>query len=335
MVIARSPLLRAQVARRLPAPTNFRERVALELDGFPEYIAEVTAEQRKAIDELAIQIIKSNQTNDPIFAFRVEGHADIARRIPNLSERKWFEDNISSERAQNGFDLLVEAIKRNSADEALTQKIAAKSSRVGHGTRQLKVPNASTEPQFRKNRRVVFIINQVTFIPPPPEPAPHPTSIVEDRYSVRLIKGAVITVGMPTPKPVPVVPESITVTATLEVTDHIDKKRAQFNVLATGAGFGGGPIPIGGSITNKPGPEVRFKTFRITSGRNRSDAVDLANFAGSVTVFMDAGTGVGPKSVGGTLSFSFDALEEHGFNTNPRVVKVPGGDSVKRERTGC
>jgi hypothetical protein len=30
------PFLRAQVAQRMPTPVNFREREALELDGFPE-----------------------------------------------------------------------------------------------------------------------------------------------------------------------------------------------------------------------------------------------------------------------------------------------------------
>src|SRR5215472_10883673 len=39
------PFLRARVAQRLPTPVNFREREALELDGFPEYMADVTPEQ--------------------------------------------------------------------------------------------------------------------------------------------------------------------------------------------------------------------------------------------------------------------------------------------------
>src|SRR3954468_15735940 len=81
------PLLHGQAARRLPIPVNFRERPALELDGFSEYAAEITPDQRKAIDALALEIVKSNDTNNPIFEFRVEGFADKARRIVDQVER--------------------------------------------------------------------------------------------------------------------------------------------------------------------------------------------------------------------------------------------------------
>src|ERR1019366_2353952 len=109
---------------------------------------------------LAVRIIKSNQTNDPIFGFRVEGHADVARTIP-VDQRTQFENEISDERAENGFKLLVEAIRRKSGNEALAQKILSNSKAFGLGTQQLKVPNAINEQQFQQNRRVVFIIRQV------------------------------------------------------------------------------------------------------------------------------------------------------------------------------
>lgn len=317
------PFLRADLASTLPTPVNEREFVGLELEGFPEYIADLSPEQSKLIDDLALKIIASNQTNDPIFEFRVEGHADIARRIGDLKERKWFEDNISRERAENGFNLLVEAIERKSGNKALAHRIAHGSRAFGLGTQQLKVPNASTEAEFRRNRRIVFIMRQVTMIPPPPQPTPPPSSVIEDRYSVRLIKGGVVTVGMPTAKFVPVVPTSTTFIVTLEIKDNIDRKVASFNVSATGVGLGGGPTPIGGSVTFTAGPEVKFKTFRLL-GRF-SAAPKLDDFVGSVTVFMDTDVGLGPVSKGGTLSFSFDALESNGMNTNPTVIPVPGG----------
>ncbi len=314
-----------QAIGRLPTPVNQRESVALELEGFPEYVADLTPDQIRLIDDLAVKIITSNQTNDPIFEFRVEGHADIARRIGDPQERKWFEDNISSERAKNGFDLLVAAIERKSGDRAFALRIARGSRAFGLGTQQLKVPNASTEAEFRQNRRVVFIVRQVTMIPAPPAPPPPPSSVIENRYSVRLTKGSVVTVAMPTAKAVPLVPTSTTVFAQLEIKDNIDRKVASFAVNATGLGLGGGPTPIGGSITFDAGPEVNFKTFRLLGIFARTPK--LEDFVGSVTVFMDADAGVGPMSKGGTLSFSFDALEASGMNTDPRIIRTPGGNN--------
>jgi hypothetical protein len=312
------PFLRAQVAQRLPTPVNFREREALELDGFPEYMADVTSEQRKAIDDLATQIIKSNDTNDPIFEFRVEGFADVARRIPNPQERKALEDTISKERALNGFDLLVEALQRKGGD-ALAQKIKQGSRAFGLGSQRLKIPNATTEAQFRRNRRVVFVVRQVTFIPPPPEPPPPPRSVVEDRFSVQLLRAATISVS-----PSPGI-DSLTVAADLQIVDRMEGKRALFKVMATGGGFSVGPTRGGGSLTLSEGPVVNFKTFRLL-GRG-APTINLKSFEGAVSVFVDGGGGAGPVTRGGTLSFSFDGLEANGANTQPQVIRVPGGNS--------
>jgi len=311
------PFLRADVARRLPQIVNVREEQALELDSFPEFVTDIQPLHKQAIDDLALQIIRSNQTADPISEFRVEGFADIARTIP-LAQRKQFEDEVSSERADNGFVLLLAALKRLGSED-FANKVARGSKAFGLGSQRLKVPNATTEAQFRKNRRVVFIVRRATVIPPPPEPAPPPKSVVEDRFSVRLIKGGSVNVG------VQHVLESLTVSVTLEITDSVEKKRANFNVLATGGGFGGGPGKIGGSMTLTPGPSVRFKTFRLLGPG--APAINLKSFEGKVTVFVDFGVGIGPKSRGGTLSFSFDALEAAGANTQPTIVTVPGGNS--------
>jgi len=306
-----------QVRQGLPIPVNFREKEALELDDFPEYIVDLTPHQKDMIEALALAIVKSNDTRDPIFEFRVEGHADIARRISDPNERKKFEDEISIDRAEHGFDALAAALKLKGG-EALANRITKGSTAFGLGTQRLKVPNATTEAQFRLNRRVVFYIRQVTFIPPPPAPTPPPSSVIEDRYSVQLIKGAVLTVTLADAI------ESVSALVTLRITDHIEKKTADFVATATGVGVGGGPFPLGGSINFDPGPEVFFKTFRFTD--SRSD-VDLSSFVGPVTIFSDANTGIGPLSAGGTLSFVFDALPDHGINTQPQVIRVPSGSS--------
>jgi outer membrane protein OmpA-like peptidoglycan-associated protein len=313
-----TPFLRAQVAQRLPTPVNFRSRQALEIEGFSEFSTEVTPEQLRKIEDLAVEIIKSNETRDPIFEFRVEGHADIARREPERT-RAQFERDISQDRAQVGFDLLVDALKRRGSD-ALAQKIAKGSRAFGLGSTQLKLPRASSEAEFRRNRRVVFIVRQVTFLPPPPEPPPPPTSVVEDRFSVQLIRAATLS-GNPA-KGI----EVLLLKVTLEVVDRIDKKKARFDVTAFGGGFGGGPTPASGSITSTPGPVVNFKTFRLLGARG--GIINLQSFEGKVTVFSGIGGGAGPAAKGGTLSFSFDALEEAGANTQPTIITVPGGDSA-------
>jgi hypothetical protein len=316
------PFVRGQAAGGFATPVDFRERAALEIDGFPEYMVDATADQRQRIEALAEAIVRSRGTRDPIFAFRVEGHADTARRIPP-AERTQFENDVSADRAQSGFDLLVEAIRRKSGDNAFADAVAKRSAAFGLGSRQLKVRDARSEADFRRNRRVVFILREVTMIPrPPPRPEP-PSSVIENRYTVRLITGAVASVEAPLPTQFPK-PGLAMVTVTLQIKDLIDRKAALFNVAATGVGLGAGPFPAGGTLMLNAGPEVPFRIFRLL-GRSGSPP-DLRNFAGSVTVFQDFGAGIGPLSKGGTLSFSFDALERSGVNHVPTVIPVPSGN---------
>jgi hypothetical protein len=71
---------------------------------------------------------------------------------------------------------------------------------------------------------------------------------------------------------------------------------------------------------------VKFKIFRLL-GRNAA-TINLNSFEGRLTVFVDPGASPGGvQSRGGTLSFSFDALEAAGVNTQPTVIRVPSGDS--------
>lgn len=318
------PFLPRVFAQAMPVPINFRERAVLELDGFPEYAAEVTAEQKARIDELAKDIIRSNDTSDPIFEFRVEGHADIARRIGDLRERKAQEEAISSERAIVGKELLEAALKKHGGD-ALAHKITRGSRAFGLGTKHLKISNASTEAEFRRNRRVVFIVRQVTFLPPAPTQPEKPTSVVEERFKAQLIKSALITKSIVSGGPFSV--DGVVLTATIDITDKIDRKTARFSVLAGGAGVSASPIPAGASLTFNKGAEVDFKIFRLL-GRLAAQ-ISLNSFVGGVTVMVDPSGGVGPAATSrrGTLNFSFDALEAAGVNHIPGVIPLPGGNS--------
>jgi outer membrane protein OmpA-like peptidoglycan-associated protein len=321
------PFVRAQVASRLPQPVDFRVRQALEIQRFSEFVTDISPKQKDEIEQLAREIVRSNSTNDPIYAFRVEGHADIARTIP-VGQRTQFENEISEERAENGFRLLVEALERIGG-KALAEKIARDSKAFGMGTQRLKIPNAITKDQFEQNRRAVFFVQQVTYIQPGPPPPPPPTSVIEDRFTVQLVKSATVTKTItPSLKVVDFGIEGIILAATLEIVDTIDKKRATFNVFATGVGVSIGPpqLPAGSQIVFSPGPPVKFKIFRLL-GKNRVH-IDLNSFVGSVTVFINAGTSPGgTQSVGGALSFSFDALEAAGVNTQPTLVMAPSGSS--------
>jgi hypothetical protein len=319
------PILRAQVARRLPTPVNFRERIALELDGFSEYASEVTPQQQQQIEDLAAEIVKSNDTNDPIFEFRVEGHADIARRFSDPNERRFQEENVSNDRAQTGLELLRDALKKKGG-EALAQKIVKGSRAFGLGTRDLRVPNATTEAEFRRNRRVVFVVRQVTFIPAPPEPPAPPRSIIEDRFSAQLIRSATFS-GSPTTGV-----EGLIVKASIEIVDKIDRKRALFDVTAVGGGFSVGPFKGGGSVTLGAGPVKDFKTFRLLGAG--AGNISLKSFEGAVTVFVDISAGVATKTKGGTLRFVFDGLQANGANTQPTIIELPGADDSSAQVPG-
>lgn len=335
-------LLRAQLVRQLPQPVNFRENLALEIEGFDEFETGLTdvsdisprkdsptrAEHRKEIEELAVKIIKSNGIgNDPIFGVRVEGHADIAKRGAPISAsaRKQIEDQISAERGVGGLNELLNAVMRRSGNDlAIVAKIARNSKSVGLGTRQLKEKNATNDTQFKRNRRVVFIARQATLVPPPREAPPSPSSTIEDRFEVRLVNAGNFTVT------IGAVAQSFSLSGVLEITDKVEKKKARFDVLATGGGVASSPTKLGGSVTFAPGPLVPFKTFRLLSGpggRGVAPLINLNSFEGDVTVFVDASASKGgTQSDGGTLSFSFDALAKAGANTIPSIVRIPSGN---------
>jgi hypothetical protein len=58
---------------------------------------------------------------------------------------------------------------------------------------------------------------------------------------------------------------------------------------------------------------VKFKISACSDGN--AAIINLNSFEGAMTVFIDPGASPGPVSSGGTLSFSFDALEAAGVNT--------------------
>ena len=323
------PLVFAQAGGRMPIPTDFRTLEPIEIFGFPAHQVDLTPEHIRKIEEIAVRIIRSNQGNNPIWGVYVEGHADVVREAHLQKDARFLEKNTSDERAEVAFDALIDAIKRKSADEAFAKRIRAKSARRGMATSKLKNKNARTELERSQNRRVVFYLHQVTFIPPPAPPPEPAKSVIESRYKVRLLSSLIASAGVPMAKDFVPSPTGYVLQAQLEITDEIDRRKASFSVKALGGGLSMGATPVSGSITVDAGAPVGFKTFRLLGRQGAS--VKLSNFEGRVTIFMDTsatsggGTLRAGQSFGGTLNFSFDALEANGMNTQPSVVRVPGG----------
>ena len=95
-------------------------------------------------------------------------------------------------------------------------------------------------------------------------------------------------------------------------------------MLATGGGFGAGPGKIWWIDHSNAWTSGAVQNLSVTGAG--APSINLKSFEGKVTVFVDAGGGVGPASKG-ALSFSFDALESAGANTQPTIVTVPGGNA--------
>lgn len=168
---------------------------------FPEYGFKLDASQRRTLDELATQIVASFDSDAPIAAVAIVGHADAALRVPP-GERKAKEQQISASRSRHALEQLMEAITRRPGGREVAAKLNFKSKAIGNT--QPVVANATTEAQMRQNRRVVFklarctsppivIIHPPIPFPPrtPPEDNPNDANIVfaGTRFRLKIMGG--------------------------------------------------------------------------------------------------------------------------------------------------
>ena len=149
------------------------------ISDFPEYEHNLNGDQRKALNAIAREIVRSHDTNAAISGVAVIGHADVALREPqHLRAAK--ELKISEDRASTAEDLLLKAIRAVPGGARIAGMLNTKA--IAKGSSERKFIPATNESEMKKNRRVVFrwarcLMEGPIIHPPvifPPLPAPNP-----------------------------------------------------------------------------------------------------------------------------------------------------------------
>jgi hypothetical protein len=158
------------------------------LFGYPVHHDRVPSREAEKLRNLADRIVNSYDTNAPIVAVTIVGHADRELSVQGEAARKKSERNHSEARAAEATDLLIRFIKglRPRAQTALDRTMF---NRSGVGATQLVVAHPTNELDRRKNRRVEIFLGQslatpVVPVPPeinpplPPDPKNDPNTIL-------------------------------------------------------------------------------------------------------------------------------------------------------------
>jgi flagellar motor protein MotB len=130
------------------------------IDGYPEYAtdpARLDPAQRHALRLVSEAIVRSRSTHAPVEAVVVLGHADKALRKP-VPQRAAFEFEVSLHRALSARQLILKEVRRLAFDAHYSKVLACLP--AGMGSARLVVPNAATESQMRRNRRVEVFLFQ-------------------------------------------------------------------------------------------------------------------------------------------------------------------------------
>jgi flagellar motor protein MotB len=136
------------------------------IDGYPEYATgpeKLETLQRQALRLAAQTIVRSYETRRPIKAVLVIGHADKALRKP-VHERAAFELEISRLRATSARDSLLSEVRRLACDAHFSKVLFSVTE--GSGNQRPVAPNATSEAQMKKNRRVEIFLFQVLLAAP-------------------------------------------------------------------------------------------------------------------------------------------------------------------------
>jgi flagellar motor protein MotB len=128
------------------------------IDGYPEYATaaySLDPVQRHALRTVAETIVRTRSTLMPIEAVVVLGHADTALKKP-ASQRAAFELEVSEHRALSARDLILAEVRRLAYDAHYSKVLPCVP--AGMGSTRRVVPNAATEAQMRRNRRVEIFL---------------------------------------------------------------------------------------------------------------------------------------------------------------------------------
>ncbi len=324
--ILSNPFLAIRFLDVLP---NFTEAL-LRIDGYPEFatsVKDLKPEDQKKVKELAIKIVNSHKTNQPIVSFLVRGHADVALRTPKGNARTEFERKVSQQRADSARNVILSEIIRQPGGDLVAKKIFFTSKGFGSQFRE-KAPTPGrplTEAEMRKNRRIE-IFTAETIVPPKkpePKPAPTPPPPAEKgtRWRIQIKSGSVAAIPLPGPTQT----SSITINLVFEITELPAGPKATFSAVTTGFGLPSAAISIvpGASSAKTPvteGAPVDFKTKKFTQ---------LSSFAGAVEILQEPGAGISAASTGGNFLFDFAGLKEtFGTFTEPSTVSAPAGQGA-------
>ncbi|HJZ93374.1 MAG TPA: hypothetical protein VKE40_21030, partial [Gemmataceae bacterium] len=158
-----------------------------EIWDFPEYGTRLDAGQLIRLRAIAAEIVRSHDTQSPVAGVAVIGHADRALKLrDDKTKQAAKEQEVSDARAKNAEEQLLEMIKSMQGGPRVAAMIHH--SAKGVGATELKIPNAFTEEQFKRNRRVVFkwsrCLLPAPIIHPFPEFEPKPPPKPEDDPNV-------------------------------------------------------------------------------------------------------------------------------------------------------
>ena len=157
---------------RVQIPQLFAQLVAGSPDvtvlGYSEHHDKVPTKEAEKLRKLAERIVNSYDTNNPIIAVQIVGHADRDLRVTGKA-RAESERNHSVGRANEVQDLLLQLIKnlRPRSQRALNSVMFKHS---GVGATQLKILNPTNEHERKVNRRVEIFLGQGLIHPDDPQP---------------------------------------------------------------------------------------------------------------------------------------------------------------------
>jgi len=176
-----------------------------EIDDYPEYGFELDKGQKIRLHAFAKEIVRSHDSQSPVAAISIVGHADQALKLSsNPAEQKKKEEQVSRDRANHAEEQLLKQIKDLPGGDRVVAMIHTKA--VGVGASDPAVPNPLNETQRRRNRRVVFkwsrcllpapIIHPPLEFPTPPgtDPEDDPNVVFAgNHFKVKIMDG--VSVG--------------------------------------------------------------------------------------------------------------------------------------------
>ena len=170
-----------------------------EIFDFPEYSSTLNTGQLIRLKAFAEEVIRSHDSQSPIAAISIIGHADRALKEP-VAKRAEKEKSVSDARAANGQKELEKTMKSLPGGSRVWAMIHTKPE--GVGSQDLAVQHPINDEQMRRNRRIVFkwsrCLLPAPIIHPFPElPKPTPANPEDDpnvvfagnRFQMKILSG--------------------------------------------------------------------------------------------------------------------------------------------------